>query len=309
MRIPTFLDPNVGDVQMTSALLLQILATGSSQNTWIVNSATGNDNNSGQAVDEAFKSISEAASRVQAGGTIYIQGSFNEAVNIAQPGVSLIGAGSTSNRALWTAPDTVAPCLTVSAAADVVASNLRFRPPLGNSAISLVGASNQFLLDGCRIQGKTGSYNGILTDGGQSNVKLTDNEFFYINTAATHGHAILGSGYVTAEPVGWIIEGNIFSSNTYHIVCRMSRSTIINNVFAGIGLTAVPSSAAPSMGIDISGATVSGAGCNIVSKNVLGGAYTTALYVSGTNDDWTGNYSLSNAGTCVNGITLAVPTT
>jgi hypothetical protein len=280
----------------------------SSGASWFANSASGLDTYSGEAWGAAFKTIAKAVASAAAGDTIYILGSFNEAVAVAAlAGLRLIGAGSTSNQALWTAPDTTAPCLTVTATADVSVSNIRLRPPLGNAAISLIGASNQFKLSQCRIQGKTGSVTGLLTDGGQSNVALLDNEFFYINTAATSGHAILGQTYSGSEPTGWVIRRNIFNSNTYHIVCRQSRATIIDNTFLGIGLTAVPSAAAPSMCLDISGGTVTAAGCNIVTRNFLGGAYTTALYVSGTNDNWTGNNATANGTTCVQGLTVAVP--
>ena len=273
---------------------------------WFVNSVTGVDGNVGSS-GQPMKTIARAVAVAAAGDTILIKGSFNEAVALTKAGVTIMGAGSTSAEALWTAPDTTAPCLTITAAADVVLRNIRLRPPVSNAAIQLVGASHQFQMIGCRIQGKANSATGILTDGGQANVALIDNEFFYINTAATSGHAILGRTYTVGEPTGWMVEGNIFASNTYHFVCRMNRATILNNVFAGIGLTAVPSTAAPSMGIDISGGTVAGAGCNIVSKNVFGGAYTTALYVSGTNDDWTGNWGTANGTTCIQGVTVAVP--
>ena len=277
-----------------------------SGNYWFVNSATGADGNAGTGA-QPFKTIARAVAVASAGDNILILGSFNEAVGVTKAGITFMGAGSTSNRSLWTAPDTTAPCLTVTGAADVVVCGIRFRPPVSNAAISLVGASNQFTLASSRIQGKTNSYTGILTDGGQANVRIVDNEFFYINTAATNGHAILGSGYATSEPTGWIIQRNKFHSNTYHIVCRQSRAVITDNVFSGIGLTAVPSAAAPSMGMDISGATVVAGGCNLVTNNLLGGAYSTALYVSGTNDDWIGNYSTANGSTCIQGLTIAVP--
>ena len=277
-------------------------------NAWFVSSANGSDSYSGQAWGAAFKTIAKAVAAAAAGDMISILGSFNEAVGVTSlAGLQIVGAGSTSDQALWTAPDTTAPCLTVTGAADVVVSGIRFRPPLGNAAISLIGASSQFTLSKCRIQGKTGSVSGLITDGGQSNVHIEDNEFFYINTAATSGHAILGSGYVGSEPTGWIIHRNIFNSNTYHIVCRQSRATITENTFLGIGLTAAGTSAAPSMCMDISGSSIPGAGCNIVTRNLFGGAYTTALYMSGTNDAWTGNYGTANGTTCVQGLTVAVP--
>ena len=86
----------------------------------------------------------------------------------------------------------------------------------------------------------------------------------------------------------------------------MRQSIITNSYFSGKGLIAAGTMAAPDGAIDISGATD---GCNIVTKNVLGGDYSTALYVSGTDDDWVGNFSADIDETEVadNGITIAVP--
>ena len=86
----------------------------------------------------------------------------------------------------------------------------------------------------------------------------------------------------------------------------MRQSIITNSYFSGKGLIAAGTMDAPDVAIDISGAT---GGCNIVTKNVLGGDYSTALYVSGTDDDWVGNFSSDIAETEVadSGITIAVP--
>ena len=86
----------------------------------------------------------------------------------------------------------------------------------------------------------------------------------------------------------------------------MRQSIIQNSVFSGKGLTAAGTMAAPDGAIDISGATE---GCNIVTKNFLGGDYSTALYVSGTDDDWVGNFSsdVDEDEVADSGITIAVP--
>jgi hypothetical protein len=275
---------------------------------YYVDGTDGDDDNDGLTWAGAFKTIATAAALLEAGDTIFIKGSFDEEVEIDVAGVSIIGVGTTSNQALWTgAADEV--CLTISAAADVVVKNIRFRPPAYSAgtpaAISLEGASHQAQIIGCRFQGRAGSYYAIKTDGGQSNVLIKDCEFYYVNTA-THGHGIYGHTYTGSEPSGWMIEDCKFHSNTNHIVCRMRQSIIQGCVFAGKGLNAAGAMAAPSKCIDISGAT---GGCNIVTKNFLGGDYSTALYVSGTDDDWTGNISGDVDETEVGdqGITVAVP--
>lgn len=233
----------------------------------------------------ALKTIGEAAALMVAGDRCFIQGSFNEAVTFAVANIWLVGVGPASAAALWTAPDTAAPCLTVSAAANVGIYNMRFRPPVANAAVELSGAAHQFQFVGCRIQGKAGSYYGIRTDGAQSNVHIEGCEFFYCNTV-DYGIAISGHTYSGTEPSGWMIEDCLFHSNLKHIECRMRQSIIRNCVFAGKGLIAAGTMAAVTTGIDISGAV---GGCNIVTKNFLGGAYETPTYAAGTDDCWVGN--------------------
>lgn len=255
----------------------------------------------------AFKTIAEAvAVPVVAGDRVFIKGIFNEAVTLAVAGVALIGVGTTSAQCLWTAPDTAAPCLTVAAAADVVIDNIRFRPPVANAAIALTGACHQFRLQDCRIQGKAGSWYGISSNGLSANVRITGCEFYYINTAS-YGIAIYGHTYATGEHSGWVIEDCLFHSNLKHIVCRLRQGIITRCIFAGKGLIANGTMAAITTGIDISGAI---GGCNIVSRNVLGGDYSTDTYVSGTDDNWIGNTSddLSEAEVdSATGTTIAVP--
>ena len=254
----------------------------------------------------AFKTITEAAAVLETGDRVFIKGSFNEAVTVDVAGVALIGAGTTSNQSLWTAPDTTSPCLTVAAAADVVVSNLRFRPAVANAAVDLTGASHQFQMYNCRIQGKTGSRYGLKTDGAQANVRIENCEFYYINTAS-YGIAIYGHTYTSSEPTGWIVKDCFFHSCLKYITCRMRQSIITGCFFAGKGLIAAGTMAAITTGIDISGAT---GGCNLVQRNMLGGDYSTSTYVSGTDDNWIGNISDDLAETEVDastGTTIAVP--
>jgi len=276
----------VGGNQATRPISDFVLYQLEGTNYYVNSGVTASGN--GKSLDYAFKTITEAAAVAVAGDSIYIKGSFNEAVTVAVAGVRIVGIGTTTNRALWTAPDTTAPCLTISAAADVWVENIRFRPPVANAAISLVGASHQFTVKNCRFQGKTGSYYGIKTDGSQANVHILDSEFWYINTA-TYGTAIYGATYATAEPTGWIVQGNKFHSNLNHIVCRMRQSVITDNVFGAGGLAADGSTSATLtvLGIDIHGAT---GGINIVTANFLGGLYHQAHYYGGTSDSWSGNF-------------------
>lgn len=253
--------------------------------------ASGN----GKSLAYAFKTIAEAVAVAIAGDTIFIKGSFNEAVDVAVAGLRIIGIGATTNRALWTAPDTMSPCLTITAVADCWIENIRFRPPVENAAISLIGAASQTTIINCRFQGKTNSYYGILTDGSQANVHILNNEFFYINTA-TYGTAIKGQTYATSDPTGWVVEGNKFHSNLNHIVCAMRQSIIRENVFSAVGIAPAGTAQLTVVGIDLSGGG-SGVGANIVTRNDIGGLYHLACYKpaiatvgAAGSDEWSGNY-------------------
>ena len=260
-------------------------------NVWHVNSAKTSSGN-GKTWNKAFKTITEGYAAASAGDTILITGSFTAeaAINCAKAGVRFVGAGSTSNMALWTSAAD-AKSLTISAA-DVLVENIRFRPPAYGSgipaAIYLTTGANQAVIRGCRFQGKTASWYAIYTDGSGANCRIEGNEFFYINTA-TYGTAIKGATYTTAEPAGWIVRGNFFHSNLNHIECRMRQSFIIDNYFAAGGLAADNSNSATLtvLGLDIHGAT---GGNNVVTGNFMGSLYHQACYYGGTSDSWAGNF-------------------
>jgi hypothetical protein len=268
-------------------------------NVFYVDSVLGSAANRGKSWATAKKTITTALALCSAGDTIVIKGkgsstsattnrsgSFNEAVSCSLNGIKFIGVGPVGNEAIWSAPDTTAPCLTITGT-DCLVYGIRFAPPVANAAISLSGAY-QTRIENCHFQGKTGSYYGILTDGNNANVQVINNIFAYINTA-TYATAIKGSGYSVGENSGWIVQGNTFQSNLNHIVCRMRQSFIINNFFAAGGLAAnnADSATLTVLGIDLHGAT---GGCNIVTGNFLGSLYHQACYYGGTDDSWSGNF-------------------
>jgi hypothetical protein len=248
----------------------------------------------------AFKTLTEATALAVSGDTIYIYTGtgntyqINEAITLTGlNGITFVGGGTNPNQAVWTAPDTAAPALTLSASPDCRVINIKMRPPLHNAAISLIGASNYFRLEMSKIQGKTGSYYGILSDGSQGDVHILDNEFCYINTD-TYGTAIKGQTYATADPTGWVIKRNEFFSNLNHIVCAMRQSQIKENGFASVGVNPAGAAQITAIGIDLSGGS-SGVGANVVTRNDLGGLYQTSVYKAAVTagagaDEWAGNY-------------------
>ena len=262
------------------------------KNTYYVDS-TVTASGAGKSWATAFKTIAEAVAVAVSGDTIFIYSGFgntnqfNEAVTVTSlAGIRFIGGGTSPDQAVWTAPDTTAPCVTFAASPNFSIENIKLRPPLGNAAISLIGASNWGRIRGNRLQGKAGSYYGILSDGSQNDVNISDNDFLYINTL-TYGTAIKSTG--VADLSGLNIQGNKFHSNLNHIVAPMKQSVIDGNIFAAGGLAADGSYSGTLtvLGIDIHGAA---SGYNEVTRNILGGLYHQAHYYGGVGDEWVGNF-------------------
>jgi hypothetical protein len=262
-------------------------------NVWYVDTARSTGGN-GRSWGSACKTVSDAVAKASAGDIIFIKAAaLNEAVEVTVAGLTLLGVGPTTNRALWTAPDTTDPALLFTAAPDFLVSGFRFRPPVANAAISLVDVSHNGLIADCRFQGKAGSYYGIQSDGKQANVRIERNDFFYLNTL-TYGTAIYGVHGATSDNSGWLIKGNRFHSNLRHIVCPMRQAIIDDNILPAGGLEAAGSMNATMtlLGIDIHGAAT---GYNIVTRNQLGGLYHQAHYYGGTGDEWVGNFCVDRS--------------
>ena len=245
----------------------------------------------------AFKTIAEAVAAAAAGDTIFIKGSFSEAVTVSLAGLSIIGAGTVPREAQWTSlTDTTT--LTI-AAAYVTVKNIQFKPPAYTAdatvaAITLSGADYARIL-GCRFQGQTASYQAIYSPVCNSdNVEISDCEFQYLNTA-TYGAAILGIEAGGLSYSAWKILRNIFGSCVTAIDINGRVCTIVGNTIMEYGITAAGLvDAVLAMGIDLSGTSSGG---NAVWGNQLGGTYSATLYVVGASgDQWGGNYNVITGG-------------
>lgn len=255
--------------------------------TYYVDATNGVDGQDGLTWATALQTIDAAVDKAVAWDTIYLIGSFSEAVSVAVAGLRIIGVGNHANQTTWTG-DADAKCLTITAA-NCLVENIKFRPPAYSAGIPagvyLNGAAYTTIRK-CRFQGKTGSWYGIYTTGDCDNTIIEQNEFYYMNTA-TYGTAIKSAG--TADISGMIIRDNIFQSNLNHIVAPMKQSTIIRNILPAGGLAAAGTYSATLtvLGIDIHGAA---SGYNVVTQNHLGSLYHQACYYAGTGDEWNGNY-------------------
>ena len=270
---------------------------------WYVNKAVSASGN-GKSWDYAFKTITEAAAAASKGDTIYIYGdgtTGNQYTETVTPTVSnLKFIAANPNGVIWGG---VTDALILSAVLNTYVGGIRFRPTSGYAGVSLIGASNATIIDNCRFQGTTGSKYGIVSDGAQSGVRIYNNHVLYMNAATCYGiYAPVG----TSENASWEIIGNFFHSNTNHLTANLRYSIIKGNTFAGYGLNSAGAQAAPSKCIDFTPGSGS-VGNNTVTQNMLGGSYSTALYVSSNaNEDWMGNYAY-HASTAPNGLSIAVP--
>ena len=68
--------------------------------TYFVDSVSGLDGNGGKSWARAKKTIASAVTACAAGDTIYLKGTFSEAVTCSKAGVSFIGVGTNPNRRL-----------------------------------------------------------------------------------------------------------------------------------------------------------------------------------------------------------------
>ncbi len=276
---------------------------------YYVDSVGGSDGNAGKSWQKALATIAAAVAKASAGDVIACKGSFNEAVVVAntKTNLSFIGVGNTPYSARWTAAND-AKCLTIGAT-EVLVAGFRFSPPAyteGTPAAIQLGNAGYARIIGNRFQGKAGSWNAIYSPVCNSdNVEIADNEFIYMNTA-TYGAAILGVEAGGLNYSAWKIRRNKFNSCVTAINIAGRVCYIEDNIINEYGINAAGAVAAVlALGIDLSGTNSGG---NIVTRNTLGGAYTTALYKAGASGDvWFGNFAPVTATTAPYGLTVADP--
>ncbi len=261
-----------------------------------VDATNGNDGNPGNNPRKPLKTITRAVAVAEAGDTIFLLGSFNEAVTVSLAGLRLIGLGTGPNQTTWTsAADTVS--LTISAQ-NVLVRNIKFRPPKrtsGTPAAIQLGNAGYARILGCRFQGQPGSWNAIYSPVCNSdNVEISDCEFIYLNTA-TYGAAILGVEEGGLSYSGWKILRNVFNSCVTAININGRVCVVKDNVVMEYGINASSVVAAVlALGIDLSGTN---SGANAVTGNQLGGTYDATLYKTGASgDQWAGNLNVLTGG-------------
>jgi hypothetical protein len=271
-----------------------------------VDGTNGVAGNNGSSWSTPMLTIQAAVTAASAGDTIFLKGTFTEEVTCTKDSIKFLGAGPNNAENVWmenAAGDTL---LTLSGK-NCIISNIRFRvPTTGGIAIALTGA-DYTIIEGCYFQGRTGSLQAILNNGGSS-CKILNNIFAYLNTAVT-GAAILGVTY-TAIPSGWEIAYNTFHSNLRHLSMTMRQSFIHDNLFQAIGLDNDNTDLTATTKCDVYTGSAGDGQYNTVTRNMFQGDYSnTGGYKASANDNWFGNISDDVAESTVGdwGITTAVP--
>lgn len=275
---------------------------------WYVSSASGVDGNDGKSWSSAKLTIQNAVTSASAGDVIYIQGTFTEAVTCSKDSISFIGAGPTVNDNVWMEGETPGITLMTLTGKNCRFENIRFRvPTTGGIGINMSGA-DYTVIQGCYFQGRAGSLQAILNNGGSS-CKIIGNVFAYMNTS-TVGAAILGVTY-TAIPAGWEIAYNTFHSNLKHISMTMRQSYVHDNMLQSIGLSATNTALTATVMCDVYTGSAGNGQYNTVTGNNMQGDYSiTGGYKSATSDDWYGNHASDVASTgnvALDGTTFGIP--
>jgi hypothetical protein len=295
--------PNTG--RATQDFMSRMLTALGAGTAWFVDGTSGIDAHDGRTWNSAVKTIAHAVALAAAGDTIFIKGSFTEAVTCSLAGLSIIGIGTGPQQAIWTgAAD--AKCLTISAEC-VAVENIRFRPPAytasrATCAIYLTGA-NYARIRNCRFQGKTGSQAAIHgAEADSDNVLIENCEFLYLSTA-TYGAGIRIEETVDAYCSAWRILGCYFNGCVTAISlparnCLIKGNTIMDYSSPVAG--GVPG-VVMTLGINLRGKNASTMnGANSVVGNYLAGTYSETLYKDATGDMWAGNFNIA-------GVTAANP--
>lgn len=276
----------------------------------------------GKSDDRPFRTLEEALAACNTGDRIFITGDVREEGLIASNlkfDVQLIGVGSKHHP---DQPDStyhpggamIRPPASPTAATDLLEvrgrgwqfHNIAFDCPVDAAAVKLVAnaLSGVSEFDGSHATFHDCSFEqglrGIEDEGGVINLLIDDCVFRQLSEAGAC--AIENTSSAVRLPRAWRIRNCMFAGNgaaggnESNIDAPLSASLIVDCYF---GLVE---------GSDLS-IDLTGGDDNIVTKNLLAGDYSTAVYAGGTNDDWTGNISADTAETEVgdNGMTLAPP--
>ena len=288
---------------------------------WYVDTFNGDDDNAGTAWGSAFATMGAAFDVLGTGDTIRFRGDVREELTGSNLvfDVTIIGEGSQHHpdlpsaaydpgAAMWrppAAPTTATPLLILRGRGWNFV-NVVFDCPVDAAAVkievnALSGTSeydgSHTTFDGCFF--RQGQY-GVELSGGGHNITWRNCKFFLMNNAGNTGAGIIQTSTSVALGFENTVQNCIFvptssaGGNDRHIVAAWQACTIVDNIFGTVEGTAKY--------VDLTGGND-----NVVTRNILGGAYDTDDYVAGTSDVWVGNYAPTTATTAPYGLTVAAP--
>lgn len=286
---------------------------------WFVDPFFGKSTNDGRTWATAFSTMAAALTACATGDTIYFRGNVREECvgSNLKFDITIVGCGSLHHPdqpssaydpagAMWRAPasPTAATPLLEVRGRGWNFINIAFDCPVDKAAVLLQAnalsdvseydASHASFI-GCDFQQGLGA---VEDNGGCTHVTFQGCTFRAMTPAGAK--AIYGSSTAVRLPQNWLIENCNFpgpsasGGNECHIDAALSGSIIRGCTFGTVEGTALY--------IDLTGG-----GGNIVTGNLLGGAYEASDYVAGTADLWYGNRCVVTVTTAPDGVTLAVP--
>ena len=289
---------------------------------WYVDTFSGSDTlHDGQSSDKAFATMGQALTSAATGDVIWMKGDVREELTGSNLkfDITIIGALSQHHpdqpssaydpgASMWrppASPTSSTPLLELRGRGWKFI-NIAFDCPVDAAAVYAVSnassgtdeydASHCTFIN-CSFQQGLRAFQD---NGGLTNVSFIDCRFRILSPSGAC--AIENTSTSVRLPQNWLIQNCTFygvgagGGNECHIDAPLSGSVIRDCTFGLVEGT--------DLYIDLTGGDD-----NQVTGNLLEGDYTTADYVAGTNDDWTGNFNSNTSETEVgdNGITIAVP--
>jgi len=231
----------------------------------------------------------------------------------APRGVTILGAGGSRHRPLWTAATAAGTALTMRQQEWVI-DNFTFEAGAEGTSIRLdeVPASEYIayktVIRNCQFDGLWGGLYGIDFNGAPHRVTVENCEFIEWRSAAGAAFAIYVSGTAHARPFQCRFHNNLFWSNENHIGSYSTAASFSGCVFTG-NVFEQNAYIATTIMLDLRGATVR----NVVVGNHFGGDFSNVGGYYGSTavaENWVGNFAEDTAEAEVgdNGITIGPPT-
>lgn len=281
----------------------------------------GNDGWLGTDWDHPVKTMSRALDLVSTGGRILFRGDVREELigshlkfDILIQGVGGLHHPDQPSSAYDPGSSTWRPPATPTSTTPLIQvrgrgwhfKNIMFDCPVDAAAIKLVNNNgsgtteydaSHAIIEGCVFQ--QGKY-AIQLDGPIGHVMLWDNDFAILSET---GGCALYAATDGGPHYRWKIERNYFvaagtaegnKGNQSHIDCALTSGLIAHNFFGTVEATGKY--------IDLTGGQD-----NIVTENLLMGAYDTGDYVGATGDSWVGNRIIADVGSNTALVTTGAP--